>query len=87
MATRKELEEEINKIKLRNKKVEADKAWETSKTRTAFIAFVTFTLVYFFTVISGGDMALLNAIFAVTGYWISTETYNVLKNWWLKRRD
>ena len=86
MITLKELEREIEKIKERNKRVEADKAWETSKTRAAFIAFVTFSLVYVFTVVSGGERPLSNAVFAVAGYWISTETYGILKKWWLRKR-
>ena len=42
MATLKELEREIGKIKQRNKKVEADKAWETSTTRKAIISIFTY---------------------------------------------
>lgn len=82
----KEFKIEIEKIKTRNKRVEADKAWETSKTRTAFIAAVTFVLVFVFLNFSGGERPLLNALIAVVGYWISTESYGILKNWWLKKR-
>ena len=45
------LEEEINKIKERNKKVELDKAWETSWTRKICIMVLTYIIViiyYFF---------------------------------------
>lgn len=81
-----QLQEEIEKIKERNRRVEADKAWETSKTRTAFIALVTFVLVLVFLNISGGERPMINAFIAVAGYWISTESYGILKNWWLRRK-
>lgn len=80
------LQEEIEKIKERNRRVEADKAWETSKTRTAFISLVTFVLVLVFLNISGGERPMINALIAVAGYWISTESYGILKNWWLKKK-
>lgn len=82
----KKLKEEIEKIKERNRRVEADKAWETSKTRTAFIALVTFVLVFVFLNISGGERPMINALIAVAGYWISTESYSILKNWWLRKK-
>ena len=82
----KQLQTDIDAIKARNKRVEADKAWETSKTRTTFVALVTFFLLFFFLKLIGADYPLLNAFIAVVGYWISTESYGVLKRWWLKRR-
>lgn len=81
------LSSEVEKIKARNKRVEADKAWETSKTRTAFIATVTFVLMYLFLKMVNADKPMLNALFAVVLYWLSTETYGVLKKWWLNRRE
>lgn len=80
------LQEEVEKIKERNQRVEADKGWETSKIRTAFIALVTFVLVFIFMEFSPGQAPLPNALFAVIAYWISTETYGILKNWWLNRK-
>lgn len=80
------LKEEIEKIKERNKRVEADKAWEVSKTRTAFISVITFVLIYLFLLFGNANNPILNALLAVVAYWISTETYGVLKRWWLKRR-
>ena len=45
----KNLEQEIKKIKQRNDKVEADKAWETSNFRKIIIAILTyFVIVLFF---------------------------------------
>lgn len=82
----KELKTEIETIKARNRRVEADKAWEKSKTRTAFIAGMTFILVFIFMKVSPGQEPLPSAVFAVVAYWISTESYGVLKKWWLGRK-
>ena len=41
----KELQEEVEKIKERNKRVELDKKWETSLTRKCFIAILTYIVV------------------------------------------
>lgn len=43
-----ELKQEIENIKARNKRVEKDKAWETSLTRRIFIAVSTYILVVVF---------------------------------------
>ena len=80
------LQKEVEAIKARNARVEADKDWETSKTRTFFICLITFGLVYGFSLLTGQSQAPLNSLIAVAAYWISTESYSVLKNWWLKRR-
>ena len=48
MASLKHLEAEINKIRERNKKVEADKAWETSWTRRFLILVLTYIVAVIF---------------------------------------
>lgn len=83
----KELKEEIEKIKARNKRVEADKAWELSKTRTTFIAISTYLLIFTFMILIGDNRPFLNALVASIGYLISTFTYGILKKWWLKRKN
>lgn len=81
------LQEEIEKIKERNRRVEADKAWETSKTRTVFISIVTFSLLYGFMLLIKAENAFLNAFISVLAYWISTESYGMLKSRWLSKRN
>lgn len=78
------LNEEVEKIKARNKRVEANKAWELSKTRTAFVAISTYLLILVFMVLIGDDHPFLNAFVASIGYLISTASYGVLKKYWLK---
>ena len=43
-----DLEKEINQIKERNRKVEVDKAWETSKTRRGLLVLFTYLAIGFY---------------------------------------
>ena len=81
------LEEEIEKIKARNKRVEADKAWETSRTRNVFIAASTYFLILIFMLLIHDSHPFLNALFAAVAYLISTSSYGILKAHWLKRKN
>ena len=80
------LQEEIEKIKARNRRVEADKAWELSRTRTSFIAVSTYLLILVFMFLIHDSHPFLNALVATVLYLLSTESYGVLKKWWLKKR-
>lgn len=80
------LKEEIEKIKERNRRVEGDKAWETSKTRTVFISVITFCIVYVFMTFGNANNPFLSSLVAVAAYWLSTESYGLLKKWWLRKR-
>ena len=42
------LQQQIDELKTRNKRVEADKAWETSWTRKIIIAVITYILILIF---------------------------------------
>ena len=79
------LEQRIKNIEERNQKVEADKAWELSRTRTLFIAVSTYILVFVFMVLTKDNHPFLNAFVASLGYLISAETYGVIKKLWLKK--
>lgn len=83
----KNLELRVEKIEARNKRVEGDKAWETSKERSIFIAVSTYTLIFTFMKLIGDNHPFLNAFIASLGYLLSTATYNFLKKLWLARRN
>lgn len=82
-----ELYHEIEAIKARNRRVEADKAWETSYTRTTFISISSFILLYIFFRLINSEVPFLNAFISTLVYLMSTFSYGVLKNWWLKKRN
>ena len=70
----------------RNKRVEVDKAWELSRTRTLFISVSTYLLIVIFLLLIKDNHPFLNAFLAAASYLISSETYGVLKKWWLKKQ-
>jgi len=80
------LEREIEKIKERNRKVESDKAWETSWTRRIFIGISAYIIIAIFLVIIKADKPLVAAIIPTIAYIISTLSLDPLRSWWLKNR-
>lgn len=80
------LEQRIAYIEQRNKRVEADKAWETSWTRKIAIALLTYIVVVAYLQFVIKIDPWLNALVPVTGFWLSTLTISYLKKLWLKNR-
>ena len=77
---------DIDDIKARNARVEADKAWETSKTRRFFIAIITYMIAcYYMRVLGVGDY-YLHALVPTGGYLLSTLSLPYIKTIWLKCR-
>lgn len=87
MTTLSKLEKEIAKIKARNRRVEGDKAWETSWTRRVFIAVSTYILVSILFIVIGVYKPFLSAIIPAAAYLVSTFSLSVLKSWWMKKRN
>lgn len=86
MASIGSLEKEIVKIKERNRRVEGDKAWETSWTRRIFIAVSTYILISIFLIIVKVDKPFLSAIIPAAAYLVSTFSLGILKTWWLQKK-
>ncbi|PIQ72143.1 hypothetical protein COY13_01790 [Candidatus Roizmanbacteria bacterium CG_4_10_14_0_2_um_filter_36_35] len=79
-----ELEKEILKIKERNKKVETDKAWETSITRKVLLFIFTYLAIGLYINAIGVEKPWLNAIVPSLGFLLSTLTLPFFKNLWKK---
>ena len=62
------LERRVAKIEDRNKRVEADKAWETSIVRVAIITILTYAIVYIYLRVIDADKAGLSAIVPALGF-------------------
>lgn len=75
----------VEDILKRNSRVEADKAWETSKTRRLVIATITYLIAAGFMYRIGVPDPFLNALVPTGGYLLSTLTLPFFKDWWLKR--
>jgi len=82
----KSLKAEIETIKLRNTRVEADKAWETSIFRLTVLSIITFifsiTVLYFVKT----EEYLLSALSSTAGLIISSQSLPFIKRWWIKNR-
>ena len=79
-----EVEEEIKKIKIRNKKVEANKAWETSIFRKVLIAILTYLVIVIFFHIASLSKPFINAIVPTLGFLLSTLSISIFKKIWIK---
>lgn len=77
------LEKEILSIKERNKKVEADKAWETSLYRKAIIMVLTYFTVVIFFYAAKIEKPFINAIVPSMAFLISTFTLPFFRKIWL----
>ena len=84
MRNPKEVEREINLIKARNKKVEGDKAWETSWSRKVLIVVLTYLVIVVFFHFAGLPKPFINSIIPALAFVLSTLTLPVFKKWWLK---
>ena len=75
---------DIRRLKERNARVEADKAWETSWVRRLFIAFVTYWVAVFYMNSAGLASAFLGAFVPTGGYLLSTLSMPFIRKFWIK---
>ena len=81
----KEKEQEIIKIKERNKIVEKDKAWETSLTRKTCIMILTYILVVIYSfMIRKVSNIFLSSLVPVIGFFLSTVSLKAVRRIWEK---
>lgn len=81
------LEQELQAIKDRNAKVEADKDWETSYTRAFIIAASTYVIAGVTLHIVGATKPWLTAFVPTLGFYLSTLSLPPVKRWWIKSRE
>lgn len=79
-----DIEQELENIRARNKRVELDKAWETSLSRKVAIAGLTYLVVVLFFVCAGLPDPLVNAIVPTMGFVLSTLSLPLFKRLWLE---
>ena len=81
-----DLEKEIKKIQERNKRVELDKAWETSWTRKICIMILTYVIVAIYSyLIKQYDNILLSSLVPVIGFALSTLSLKYIRKVWEKK--
>lgn len=82
-----ELAKEIEQIKERNKRVELDKAWETSYTRKICICILTYLVVLLYSyMINKISNIFLSSVVPVIGFALSTLSLKLVRNAWEKRK-
>ena len=85
MTTIKALQKEVEKLKKRNKRVEGDKAWETSLSRKVLIAIFTYIVIVLFFIFAGLPKPFINSIVPALAFVLSTLTLPLFKKFWLKK--
>lgn len=79
------IEQEIKNIQARNKRVEKDKAWETSWTRRICIMILTYIVVIAYSyIIKKYDNILLSSLVPVIGFTLSTLSLRLVRKVWEK---
>lgn len=78
------LKSEIESIKERNRRVELDKAWETSLTRKIIISVLTYLVIVIFFIYASIERPWLNAIVPALAFLISTLSMPWFKKMWMK---
>lgn len=78
-------DEILQQIQARNARVEADKAWETSQSRRALIAGLTYIVAGLYMSSLGVGDPWLNALIPTGGYLFSTLSLPMAKKIWLEK--
>lgn len=83
MSELKEIKDKLRKIELRNKKVEYDKAWETSIARRLLLMGFTYLTIGFYLQAIKIPRPWLNSIVPAIAFMLSTLTLPFFKGVWL----
>ena len=82
-----DVEQEIEKIKERNERVELDKAWETSNMRRICICILTYIIVVIYSaLINTISNIWLSSLVPVIGFILSGMSLKVIRKQWEKKR-
>ena len=84
MSPLQKLEEEIEKIKNRNRIVETEKAWETSWIRRTMVVVFTYAVIAVIFIFLGTPNPLKNAVIPSVAFVLSTLSGSIIKSFWLK---
>ena len=81
-----ELKKELEEIKLRNKRVELDKKWETSYTRKICICILTYIVVLIYSnMVNKSNNIFLSSLVPVIGFFLSTLSLKLIRKIWEKK--
>lgn len=80
------IEERLAAIEERNRRVEAEKAWETSWFRALTITIGTYVAATLLLWIINVDQPWIGSLVPAMGYFLSTLSLPALKQWWIHQR-
>ena len=80
-----ELQKRIEKIEVRNARVELDKKWEISWTRRLTVAVLVCAVTFTLLTLINDQRPLLNTVVAFIGYMLSTLALGRVRIWWQGR--
>lgn len=86
MSSVEQLEQRVARIEERNRRVELDKAWETSAARRVLIFVATYVILGIFLQLIGARFPWLNAVVPAVGFALSTFALHTARRWWERRR-
>lgn len=81
----KDLEKIISLIEERNKRVESNKAWETCLLRKVLIIVMTYIFAILYLTIADTTNPYLGAVVPCVGFYLSTQSINLIKKWWINK--
>lgn len=82
----KDLEKRIEEIEARNKRVENDKAWETSFIRRIIIIAFTYIFAVLYLKVADTTNPYFGAVVPCAGFFLSTLSLKIVKKVWTKNR-
>lgn len=80
------IEERIERIEQRNKRVETEKAWETSGTRKICIAACTYVVMVCVMYVLYNETPYTSALIPTLGFLLSTTTFSSIKRVWIAKK-
>lgn len=80
------LEKRVSLIEERNKRVEKDKAWETSWLRKILIVVLTYIFAVLYLTIANTTNPFFGAVVPCAGFFLSTLTLRLIKEKWSNKR-
>lgn len=83
----KSAEQRLSAIEARNKRVELEKAWETSWTRRLTIGVMTYIVVALYLMAIGNERPFINALVPPIGFVLSTLLLKRVRELWQKHRQ
>ena len=80
------IKKSIEAIEKRNKRVEMDKAWETSWARKVVVAVLTYVTIAMFFIAAGLPKPFINSLVPTAAFILSTLSLDCLKKIWIKKK-